>query len=124
MNSTNTQSKDGGIDIKTFWKVWNILDSEFVSTKHKDKLGQEITATSTSEYDGLSKEDRRIYGAIKGMVDSEEDPYTTFFTPQEAKSFETEIKGSFEGIGMEVGKKDGVITVIAPLPEVLQKKLV
>lgn len=116
MASAYTQSKNSSIDIKTFWKVWDILDNEFVATKHKDKLGQEISTTTVSEYDGLSKEDRRIYGAIKGMVDSEEDPYTTFFTPQEAKSFETEIKGSFDGIGMEVGKKDGVITVIAPLP--------
>ncbi len=116
IGSSYTQSKDSTVDIKTFWKVWDILDSEFVTTKHKDKLGQEISSTSTSEFDGLSVEDRRIYGAIKGMVDSEEDPYTTFFTPQEAKSFETEIKGSFEGIGMEVGKKDDVITVIAPLP--------
>lgn len=116
MASAYTQSKNSSIDIKTFWKVWDILDNEFVTTKHKDKLGQEISSTSTSEYEGLSKEDRRIYGAIKGMVDSEEDPYTTFFTPQEAKSFETEIKGSFDGIGMEVGKKDDVITVISPLP--------
>jgi len=116
MGSSYAQNKTTGIDINTFWKVWDILDNEFVTTQHKDKLGQEISTTTVSEYDGLSKEDRRIYGAIKGMVDSEEDPYTTFFTPQEAKSFETEIKGSFEGIGMEVGKKDNVITVIAPLP--------
>jgi carboxyl-terminal processing protease len=116
MSFASSQNDDSNIDIKTFWKVWDILDNEFVTTKHKDKFGQEMSSTSTSEYDGLSKEDRRIYGAIKGMVDSEEDPYTTFFTPQEAKSFETEIKGSFDGIGMEVGKKDDVITVIAPLP--------
>jgi carboxyl-terminal processing protease len=116
MGPSYVQNKDSSIDIKTFWKVWDILDNEFVTTQHKDKLGQEISTTSTSEYSGLSKEERRIYGAIKGMVDSEEDPYTTFFTPEEAKSFETEIKGSFDGIGMEVGKKDGVITVIAPLP--------
>lgn len=116
MASAYSQNKDSSIDMKTFWKVWDILDNEFVTTKHKDKLGQEISTTTTSEFEGLSKEDRRIYGAIKGMVDSEEDPYTTFFTPQEAKSFETEIKGSFDGIGMEVGKKDDVITVIAPLP--------
>lgn len=50
------------------------------------------------------------------MVDAEGDPYTTFFVPSEATSFETEIKGSFEGVGMEVGKKDGIITVISPLP--------
>lgn len=117
MNYIYAKNKDENVDIKTFWKVWDILDNDFVTTKHKNKFGEEITSTSTdSQYAGLSKEDRRIYGAIKGMVDSEEDPYTTFLTPQEAKSFETEIKGSFEGIGMEVGKKDGVITVISPLP--------
>jgi carboxyl-terminal processing protease len=116
MNPAYTQSKDSSIDINTFWKVWDILDNEFVTTKHKDKLGQEISSTTVSEFDNLSKEERRIYGAIKGMVDSEQDPYTVFFTPEEATGFETEIKGSFEGVGMEVGKKDGVITVIAPLP--------
>ncbi len=115
MGSHYAQNSNTKIDIKTFWKVWDILDQEFVTTQHKDKLGNEISTTTPTEFDNLSKEERRLYGAIKGMVESEQDPYTTFFTPQEAKSFETEIKGSFEGIGMEVGKKDGVITVIAPL---------
>jgi len=117
IGSTHAQGKDAGIDMNTFWKVWNILDEEFVATKHKDKLGQEISSTTKSEFDNLSKEERRIYGAIKGMVDSEQDPYTSFFTPEEASSFESEIKGSFDGIGMEVGKKDGVITVISPIPQ-------
>lgn len=116
IESISAKNKESNIDIKTFWKVWDILDKQFVNTKHKDKLGQEISSTTVSEYDKLSKEERRIYGAIKGMVDSEQDPYTTFFTPEEAKDFEIEIKGSFEGVGMEVGKKDGVIVVISPLP--------
>ena len=116
LGSVSATNKEAGTDMTTFWKVWNILDKQFVETKHKDKLGQEISTTTTTEYDGLSDSERRVYGAIKGMVDSEEDPYTTFFTPKEATSFETEIKGSFEGIGMEVGKKDGVIVVISPIP--------
>lgn len=96
------------VSITTFWKVWNLLDKEFVETAHKPVEG-------FNSYDGLSKQERRIYGAIKGMVDSEKDPYTTFFTPKETESFETEIKGSFSGVGMEVGKKDGVLIVIAPI---------
>lgn len=116
MNYIYAKNKDENVDIKTFWKVWEILDNDFVETKHKNKFGEEIKSTSTdSEYFGLSKENRRIYGAIKGMVDSEQDPYTVFFTPKEAENFETEIKGTFEGIGMEVGKKNGVITVISPI---------
>jgi carboxyl-terminal processing protease len=56
-----------------------------------------------------------MYGAIKGMVDSFNDPYTTFFPPAENTAFETAISGSFDGIGAEIGEKDGVLTVIAPL---------
>jgi len=119
----STAKSSETIDIKTFWKVWDILDREFVTTSHRDPLstdenrGATSTATTTvSETDGMSQQEKRIYGAIKGMVDAEGDPYTTFFTPREATSFESEIKGSFEGVGMEVGKKDGVLTVITPLP--------
>src|SRR3989344_1975761 len=54
-------------------------------------------------------------GNISGLVDSLNDPYSVFFTPEEAKSFEDEIAGNFSGVGMEVGIKDKVLTVIAPL---------
>jgi carboxyl-terminal processing protease len=49
------------------------------------------------------------------MVKSLGDPYTIFFPPVESKSFADEISGNFEGVGMEVGMKDDVLTVIAPL---------
>jgi carboxyl-terminal processing protease len=122
--AANVTSKTASekVDIKTFWKVWDLLDSEFVTTKHRDPLSSDddragtSTASTTDPDSGLSMEERRIYGAIKGMVDAEGDPYTTFFTPTEAQGFETQIKGSFGGVGMEVGKKDDVITVIAPMP--------
>ena len=57
----------------------------------------------------------RVYGAIEGLMGSLNDPYSEFFPPKDAKSFEDEIAGSFDGIGMEVGVKNGVLTVIAPL---------
>ncbi len=116
ISAKNNDPLVDNIDMKTFWKVWSILDKQFVTTLHKDKTGHEMSSTTASSYDKMSKEERRVYGAIKGMVDSEQDPYTVFFTPEEAKEFETEIKGSFEGVGMEVGKKDGSIKVISPIP--------
>lgn len=121
--SATTTVKPSSVDIKTFWKVWELLDNEFVTTSYRDPSSTDdnrgTTSVATSSDSGevpLTQAEKRIYGAIKGMVDAEGDPYTTFFTPSEAKSFETEIKGSFEGVGMEVGKKDGIITVISPLP--------
>lgn len=57
------------------------------------------------------------YGMIKGYVESFKDPYTVFFPPKEAKSFAENVKGSFGGVGMNVGMKDGNIVVIAPLKD-------
>ncbi|KKT87028.1 MAG: Carboxyl-terminal protease, partial [Candidatus Moranbacteria bacterium GW2011_GWC2_45_10] len=43
------------------------------------------------------------------------DPYTSFLSPDENKRFNEEIEGSFEGIGAELGIKNGILTIIAPL---------
>ncbi len=60
-------------------------------------------------------EDQKTFGSIKGLVESYGDPYTVFFPPEEAKQFKSVVSGSFSGVGMEVGIKDGIITVISPL---------
>ena len=57
------------------------------------------------------------YGMIRGYVESFKDPYTVFFPPTEAKNFAENVKGSFGGVGMNVGMKDGNIVVIAPLKD-------
>lgn len=85
-------------DFSPFWKVWNTMNEKYPS------------ASKISDQD-------RVYGAISGLVDSLNDPYSVFFTPEETKSFEDAIAGNFDGIGMEVGIKDKVLTVIAPLKD-------
>lgn len=85
-------------DINDFWKVWNTVDEKYIdSTKINN--------------------DNKIYGAIKGMVASIGDPYTVFFPPSESKLFSETIKGEFGGIGAEIGVKDDIVTVIAPLKD-------
>lgn len=61
------------------------------------------------------KEDAKAYGSIKGLVESYGDPYTVFFPPTQAKEFKAVVSGTFSGVGMEVGIKEGVLTVISPL---------
>ena len=84
-------------DLTEFWSVWKLLDDKY---PFKEKV---------------PKDADRLYGAISGMVASFGDPYTTFFPPQQAKLFSDDVKGEFSGVGMEVGFKDGLLTVIAPL---------
>jgi len=58
---------------------------------------------------------KMVWGAIQGALASLGDPYTTFFPPEEKKLFESEIKGSFGGVGMEIGLRKGILTVISPI---------
>jgi carboxyl-terminal processing protease len=86
-------------DFSTFWKVWNVLNEKYVPTHS--------TTTPSNQV--------KVYGAIQGLAASYGDPYTVFFPPVENQGFQDQISGSFEGVGMEVDVRDGVLTVIAPL---------
>ncbi|HAG50967.1 MAG: peptidase S41 [Deltaproteobacteria bacterium GWC2_42_51] len=57
-----------------------------------------------------------IYGAIKGMLLGL-DPHSSFMAPDEYKEMQVETKGAFGGIGIEMGIRDGIITVIAPIED-------
>ncbi|MBI3888723.1 S41 family peptidase [Candidatus Nomurabacteria bacterium] len=85
-------------DFAPFWKVWNTMNEKSPSISK------------------ISDQDK-VYGAISGLVGSLNDPYSVFFPPDETKSFQDEIAGNFTGIGMEVGIKDKVLTVVAPLKD-------
>lgn len=93
---------DEDASLSNFWRVWNLLEEKFVAS----------TASSTAAV----SEDERVYGAIQGLVRSYGDPYTVFLPPADASQFEQDIAGNFGGVGMEVGLRDGLVTVIAPLP--------
>ncbi len=55
-----------------------------------------------------------IYGAISGML-SKLDSYSMFFTPEEFAEFKGDTEGKFGGIGVEIGIRDGFLTVISPI---------
>lgn len=63
-----------------------------------------------------------LYGAISGMVAAAGDPYTTYFDPTAAKDFANQLKGTFDGIGAEVGVKNDQIVIIAPLDDTPAQK--
>jgi len=84
------------VDFDPFWKSWSIIEEKYVSK------------------DGLNKQDM-VWGAIEGLAKSLDDPYTVFFPPAEKEMFESQIRGDFEGVGMEIGIRKNTLTVIAPL---------
>ncbi len=100
-SSLANTSGNANVDFATFWKAWEVINEKYVPTN----------STTTEKV----SDQTRVYGAIEGMVHSLGDPYTMFFPPAESKSFNEEISGQIEGVGMEVGMKDDILTVIAPV---------
>jgi carboxyl-terminal processing protease len=100
-------AKPDGVDFGPFWKVWDVLNSKYVPT----------TSTTSATSTATVTDQKKVYGAIQGLADSLGDPYTVFLPPTENAIFQADVKGNFEGVGMEIGLKDGVITVIAPLKD-------
>jgi len=56
-----------------------------------------------------------LYGAIKGMVEQLDDPYSEFLNPEDYQHWEQSLEGEFSGVGIEITIKDETLTVITPL---------
>jgi carboxyl-terminal processing protease len=59
--------------------------------------------------------DQLMAGAIKGMVGSLGDPHSIYMDAKMFKDFMIETEGSFGGIGIVVGVKDKMLTVVSPI---------
>jgi carboxyl-terminal processing protease len=90
--STPTSKQLGVVD-----EAWNTIINDYVD---KDKVDLDALRSS----------------AIKAMLESIQDPYAAYFDAAEFKTIEqTNVQGTYEGIGAMVTIKDGQLTVIAPI---------
>jgi carboxyl-terminal processing protease len=78
-------------------------------------LTDAINVLNSKYIDKPVDQQKILYGAISGAIASVGDPYTSFFDPKSLQNFQTSLKGSFDGIGAEVGKQNDNIVIIAPL---------
>ncbi|MBM3257244.1 MAG: S41 family peptidase [Candidatus Liptonbacteria bacterium] len=93
---TGIDNREVSADFGTFWQAWETIED--LHLKDKDVNAQE-----------------KVYGAISGLVGSLEDPYSDFFKPSDSKQFQDDIRGSFGGIGAELGIRKNQLLIIAPL---------
>jgi len=82
-------------DLKIFTDVLGLLQKEYVEETNSKDL---------------------VYGAIKGMLETL-DPHSAFMPPNLYKEMQEETKGRFEGLGIEITVKDGVLTVVSPIED-------
>jgi len=85
--------------------------------REKDKnlkmFSQALLLLKSNYVDSLSYDDL-IEAAIDGMAKSL-DLHTNFMTPEAYDDLMTDTKGSFGGIGVQIGLRDGILTVISPI---------
>jgi carboxyl-terminal processing protease len=82
-------------DLKLFTDVFGIIQKEYVET---------------------TKPKEMVYGAIKGILETL-DPHSAFMPPETYREMQEETRGRFEGIGIEITSKDGVLTVVSPIED-------
>ncbi len=90
-------------DFQRLAEVWRLLEREHID-------GEGLNGKELSD------------GAIRGMLQALGDPYAAFLTEDQFAVESQNIKGFFEGIGAEVGLRDGRITIIAPMPDAPAEK--
>lgn len=91
-----THTSTDSPEIKRFVEAFNEIESNYVVKKTDDEL---------------------INGAITGMVESLDDPHSSYMDAEQAKDFFGSLSDSFEGIGAEVSMENGKVTVIAPIKD-------
>lgn len=84
------------VDFSLFWDTVRVIKSKYYDAEN-------------------IKDEKLLYGAIKGLFSPLDDPYSTFFEPSDAKKFHEDLNGSFGGIGAEIGIREGQLLIIAPL---------
>ncbi len=100
---TGDKKDTENLNFNLYWEVWDNVKSNYVN---KIKISDK----------------ELFYGSLKGLAEATGDPYTMFMDPEEAKEFADDLAGTFEGVGMEVGLRNDIATVIAPLDETPAQK--
>ncbi len=81
-------------DMEDFFTVLNALQKDFVNDIPVSQI---------------------IEGAVSGMLEAADDPYTTYLDTKQYQRLLQQTGGSFGGIGLYVGVRDGKIVIIAPI---------
>ncbi len=79
-----------------FWEAFGIIKDQFYGT--------------------LPNPQAFTHGAIRGMLSSLGDPHTVLVEPEPAKTEQTNLQGNTGDVGLNLDMRDGLLTIIAPIP--------
>jgi carboxyl-terminal processing protease len=97
----NSPAAGDGADVVK--EAWDIITREYVEPSKLDSAN-------------MTK------AAIEGIIETLDDPYTIYLTPEEYRQSESSISGEFEGIGAIVSVQDQNLVIVAPIPDAPAEK--
>ncbi len=92
VGSIDPQAADSTFSL--FFQVWNKISDDYIEDYSEEEL---------------------VYGAIAGLVNKLDDPYSIFFEPIDATDYLDALEGSFDGIGIYINQEDGKFVILTPL---------
>ncbi|MUV39073.1 C-terminal processing peptidase [Lentibacillus sp. JNUCC-1] len=95
------------------------LDSTPKDVPHSANMGKIMQTYALIKENYIEDVDDQVLieGAIQGMLEVLDDPFTSYMDAETVKSFTEQIESSFEGIGAEVSKTNGAITIVSPIKD-------
>lgn len=85
-----------------------------LSKEELAKLNAVLELIETRYYEKVDREEL-LDGAVSGMMEALDDPYSVYMEKDDALHFSESIEGSFTGIGAEVTTENGNIVVVSPI---------
>jgi carboxyl-terminal processing protease len=111
------------INIITTLLFLNIfINSNYVYSKNSNELYEkidlfsEVLETIKQEYVNEVDQAEIMDSAINGLLQSL-DPYSAYMSPKSFDGMQTDTKGEFGGLGIEIGMESGVVKVISPIDD-------
>ena len=98
------------------------LNTSYLYSKNSNELYEkidlfgEVLETIKQEYVDEVDQIKIMDSAINGLLQSL-DPYSAYMSPKSYKGMQTETKGEFGGLGIEIGMESGVVKVISPIDD-------
>ena len=107
------------ISYTIFFLIFVLFNSKFLSANETDiykkiDLFSEVLEKINKEYVEDVNQGDAMDAAINGVLQSL-DPYSSYMSPEMLQEMQTETKGEFGGLGIEVGMEAGVVKVISPI---------
>ena len=85
------------VDFGLFWEAWRVIQDNF--------------------YDGPLAAETLREGAIRGLAEATDDPYTLYQDPEQARRSSAHLSGAYVGVGIRVEVRDDFPFITQPLPQ-------